>query len=131
MINRLIRKFLNRRQVTSRYPLSLKVKTTSATGDDLEVMSEDVSEHGIRLRFAEYGIADILGHRDELPMEITLEPEVAPVSVQAKLIWAFAPSGGGAVSGWEFLELKGRSLRRFRMFIDRSNGKNVPIDDSE
>ena len=131
MFNRLIRKLLNRRQTTSRYPLSLKVKTTSATGDDLEVMSEDVSEQGIRLRFEKYGIADILGHRDELPMEIFLEAEVAPVNVQARLIWAFAPSSGGAVSGWEFLELKGRSLRRFRTFIDRSEGKPVSNDDAE
>ena len=104
--------------------MSLRVKTTLATGDDLEVMSEDVSERGIRLRFQDYGIADILGHRDEIPMEIFLEEEVPPLNVQAKLMWAFAPSGGGAVSGWEFLELKGRSLRRFRTFIDRSDGKS-------
>ena len=107
------------------------MRTTSATGDDLEVMSEDVSERGIRLRFEDYGIADILGHRDELPMEIFLEAEVPPVKVQAKLMWAFAPSGGGAVSGWEFLELKGRSLRRFRSYIDRSDGKTGRDDDSE
>ena len=124
MFNRLIRKILNRRQASSRYPVSLRVKTTLATGDDLEVMSEDVSERGIRLRFQDYGIADILGHRDEIPMEIFLEEEVPPLNVQAKLMWAFAPSGGGAVSGWEFLELKGRSLRRFRTFIDRSDGKS-------
>lgn len=131
MFNRLIRKFLNRRHDASRHPLSLKVKTTSAVGDELEVMSEDVSERGIRLRFDDYGIADILGNRDELPMEIFLEAEVAPVNVQAKLIWAFAPSDGGAVSGWEFIELKGRSLRRFRTFIDRSNGKSISADDNE
>ena len=94
-------------------------------------MPEDGSERGIRLRCDEYGIADILGNRDELPMEIFLEAEVAPVNVQAKLIWAFAPSGGGAVSGWEFLELKGRSLRRFRTFIDRSNGSTDSTDDNE
>jgi hypothetical protein len=129
LINRLIRKFLNRRQASSRIPLSLKVKTTSAAGDELEVMSEDVSERGIRLRFDEYGIADILGHRDELPMEIFVESEVAPVTVQGKLIWAFAPSGGGAVSGWEFMELKGRSLRRFRTLIDQSESKAATTGD--
>jgi hypothetical protein len=131
LFNRLIRKLLNRRQASSRYPVSLKVRTTSATGDDLEAMSEDVSERGIRLRFEDYGIADILGHREEITMEIFLEAEVPPVNVQAKLMWAFAPSGGGAVSGWEFLELKGRSLRRFRTFIDRSDGKNVVEDETE
>ena len=131
MINRLIRKILNRRQDKSRHTLNLKVKTTSAGGDDLEVVSEDVSERGIRIRFEDYGIADILGNRDELPMEIFLEAEVAPVSVQARLIWAFAPSDGGAVSGWEFLELKGRSLRRFRTYIDRSKGKHIPEDTAE
>lgn len=129
MINRLIRKVLNRRQDASRLELSLKVKTVSASGDELEVQSKDVSEKGIRLRFDEYSIADILGNRDELPMEIFLEKEVAPVSVQAKLIWAFAPSGGGAVSGWEFMELKGRSLRRFRNFVARTNGQPIPDDD--
>jgi len=131
LFNRLIRKLLNRRQDASRYQLNLKVKTTSAVGDDLEVVSEDVSERGIRIRFQEYGLADILGNRDELPMEIFLETEVAPVSVQARLIWAFAPSEGGAVSGWEFLELKGRSLRRFRTFMDRSKGKHVPEETVE
>ena len=131
MFNRLIRKLLNRRQDASRYQLNLKVKTTSAVGDDLEVVSEDVSERGIRIRFQEYGLADILGNRDELPMEIFLETEVAPVSVQARLIWAFAPSEGGAVSGWEFLELKGRSLRRFRTFMDRSKGKHLPEETVE
>jgi hypothetical protein len=93
LINRLIRKLLNRRQDKSQYPLNLKVKTTSAAGDDLEVTSEDMSERGIRIRFQEYGIADILGNRDELPMDIFLEAEVPPVSVQAKLIWAFVPAG--------------------------------------
>jgi hypothetical protein len=131
LFNRLIRKLLNRRQDASRYQLNLKVKTTSAVGDDLEVVSEDVSERGIRIRFQEYGLADILGNQDELPMEIFLETEVAPVSVQARLIWAFAPSEGGAVSGWEFLELKGRSLRRFRTFMDRSKGKHVPEETVE
>lgn len=131
MINRLIRKILNRRQDKSRHALNLKVKTTSAGGEDLEVVSEDVSERGIRIRFQEYGIADILGNRDELPMEIFLEAEVAPVSVQARLIWAFAPAEGGAVSGWEFLELKGRSLRRFRTYIDRSKGKHDPEESAE
>ena len=131
MFNRLIRKLLNRRLDKSRYPLNLKVKTTSAAGDDLEVVSEDVSERGIRIRFQDYGLADILGNRDELPMEIFLEAEVAAVNVQARLIWAFAPSGGGAVSRWEFLELKGRSLRRFRTFMDRSKGKQVPEETTE
>jgi hypothetical protein len=131
LFNRLIRKLLNRRQDASRYQLNLKVKTTSAVGDDLEVVSEDVSERGIRIRFQEYGLADILGNQDELPMEIFLETEVAPVSVQARLIWAFAPSEGGAVSGWEFLELKGRSLRRFRTFMDRSKGKHLPEETVE
>ena len=107
------------------------MRTTSASGDDLEILSEDVSEQGIRLRFDDHGIADILGHRDELPMEIYLESAVAPVNVQAKLVWAFAPSGGGAVSGWEFLELKGRSLRRFRTFIDRSEGRPVAEEETE
>jgi len=131
LVNRLVRKVLNRRQTASRYPLTLKVKTTSAMGDDLEIISEDVSEQGIRLRFDAYGIADILGNRDELPMEIFLESEVAPVNVQARLMWAFAPTGGGAVSGWEFSELKGRSLRRFRTFIDRSQGKRVTPENVE
>ena len=131
MVNRLVRKVLNRRQTASRYPLTLKVKTTSAMGDDLEIISEDVSEQGIRLRFDAYGIADILGNRDELPMEIFLESEVAPVNVQARLMWAFAPTGGGAVGGWEFSVLKGRSLRRFRTFIDRSQGKRVTPENVE
>ncbi len=131
MFNRLIRKLLNRRLDKYRYPLNLKVKTTSAVGDDLEVVSEDVSERGIRIRFQDYDLDDILGNRDELPMEIFLETEVAPVSVQARLIWAFTPSDGGAVSGWEFLELKGRSLRRFRTFMDRSKGKQVQEEATE
>lgn len=131
LINRLIRKLLNRRQDKARYPLNLKVMTTSAVGDNLEVVSEDVSERGIRIRFQEYHLADILGNRDELPMEIFLEAEVAPVSVHARLMWAFAPPDGGAVSGWEFLELKGRSLRRFRTFMDRSKGKPIPEESAE
>ena len=131
MFNRLIRKLLNRRQDKSRYPLNLKVKTTSAAGDDFDVTSEDVSERGIRIRFQEHGIAEILGGRDELSMEIFLKAEVPPVSVQAKLIWVFVPSGEGAVSGWEFIELKGRSLRRSRTFVDRTGGRAVPEVEAE
>lgn len=131
MINRLVRKLLNRRQSSSRYPLALKVRTASAAGPAVEVLSEDVSEQGIRLRFDGHGIAEILGHQDELAMDIFLEEEVPPVSVHARLIWAFAPSGGGAVSGWEFVELKGRSLRRFRTFIARSQGQPVAEDEAE
>ncbi|HCK09900.1 MAG TPA: hypothetical protein DHW45_08490 [Candidatus Latescibacteria bacterium] len=107
MINRLVRKILNRRQTSSRYPVNLKVKTTIASGDDLEIVSEDLSERGVRLRFESHGLAYVLGNQDELPMEIFPEEKVPSVNVQARLIWAFTPVNGGAVSGWEFLDLKG------------------------
>ena len=129
MFNRFIRKLLNRRQEKSRYPLRLKVKTTIAAGEDLGFMSEDISEQGIRIRSQEHGITDILGSMDELSLEIFLEAEVPPVSVQAKPIWAFVPSG--TVSGWEFIELRGRSLRRFRTFVDRTGGRAVPEVEAE
>ena len=127
----MVRKILNRRETSSRYPVNLKVKTTSARGDDLEIVSEDVSERGVRLRFENLGLADVLGNQDELPMEIFLEEKVPPVNVLARLTWALTPANGGVVSGWKFLDLKGRSLRRFRTFIDRSRGKNITEDEFE
>ena len=131
MLFRLIRKFLNRRKSTRRFPLALRVVTTDPGGDSLEVMSEDISERGIRLRFVDKGIGDFLGHRDQIPMEIHLEDEVPPLKLHATLVWAYLPAGGGIVSGWEYLDLKGRSLRRFRNFVDREfelNGEDVDDD---
>ena len=95
----MVRKILNRRETSSRYPVNLKVKTTSARGDDLEIVSEDVSERGVRLRFENLGLADVLGNQDELPMEIFLEEKVPPVNVLARLIWALTPANGGVVGG--------------------------------
>lgn len=85
----------------------------------LEVQLEDISEKGIRLKFDTLTIADLLGQREEIPVEVFLD---TPVKVQAKLVWALNGNDGRCVSGWEFLDLRGRSLRRFRTFIDRTNG---------
>lgn len=88
------------------------------------MMSEDISETGIRLHFQQWTIADFLGQREEIPLEVFMEPEVPPVKLQARLVWAFKAGQGGSVSGWQFLEFKGRSLRRFRNFIGRKEEEN-------
>ena len=88
------------------------------------MMSEDISETGIRLHFQQWTIADFLGQREEIPLEVFMEPEVPPVKLQARLVWAFNAGQGGSVSGWQFLEFKGRSLRRFRNFIGRKEEEN-------
>lgn len=122
MLSRFFRKLVNRRKEADRYPLILRAQTTDASGQMLEVQSEDISEKGIRLKFDTLTIADLLGQLEEISVEVFFEEEVTPVKVQAKLVWALTANDGRCVSGWEFLDLRRRSLRRFRMFIDRTNG---------
>ena len=125
MLSRIYRKLANRRKESDRVPLSLRVQTMNTDGQAVEMMSEDISETGIRLHFQEWTIADFLGQREEIPLEVFMEPEVPPVKLQARLVWAFNAGPGGSVSGWQFLEFKGRSLRRFRNFIGRKEGGDV------
>ena len=101
-------------------------ETRSAAGEDLKAKSDDVSEREIPIRFQVNGVANILGSREKLSMEVFLGSEIPPVRVQAKQIWAFVPSEKGAVSGWEYTELKGRFLRRFRTFVDRTDRRAIP-----
>ena len=125
MLSRIYRKLVNRRKESERVPLALRVQTTDSDGQAIEMISEDISETGIRLHFKEWTIADLLGQREEIPLEVFMEAEVPPVKLQARLVWAFNAGQGGSVCGWQFLEFKGRSLRRFRNFIGRTEGGDL------
>ncbi len=127
VLSRIYRKLANRRKESDRVPLALKVQTTDSGGEAVEMMSEDISETGIRLHFQQWTIADFLG-QEEIPLEVFMEPEVPPVKLQARLVWAFNAGNGGSVSGWQFLEFKGRSLRRFRNFIGRKEGGDIDVE---
>jgi hypothetical protein len=123
---RMFRRLANRRDALPRYALGLTVRTEDGSGGIVEVRSEDVSERGIRLLFPDRDLSDVVGGREGLALQIYLEEEGPPLVVDARLVWAIAPPGGGTLTGWQFVEFKGRALRRFRSFID---GAPAPDDE--
>ena len=119
MLGKLLEKFWNRRKDRRRISLRLEVRTTDPEGEPYDVMSEDVSDRGVRLRFEETGLSRVVGHRDEVPLEICLQDKMPPVKAQAQLVWAYNTTSGGSVSGWRFVHFKGNARRRLRNYLDQ------------
>ena len=122
MFEKNIRKVWNRRTTAKRVVLHITVKTQDPDGNWHEVISEDVSESGVRLRFAKVGLAMVLGHREEVPLELLLENEETPIKAQAQLVWAYNTAQGGSISGWRFENFDGNSQRRLQTFVAENLG---------
>ena len=117
MLGKLIRRWWNRRKINDRIPFQVVVKATDPEGVGHEVVSEDISSTGVRLRFEKVGLARILGHREEIPLEICLS-DTHTFSTQGQLVWSYNASQGGSISGWRFVDLGGTSRRLLAEFIE-------------
>ena len=117
-----LRKILNRRQGNRRIPLQVPVFTTDPDGKEHEVVSEDVSDSGVRLRFQKIGLTNVLGHREEVPLKIRLSQNEDPVITHAQLVWAYNTVQGGSVSGWRFVTFDGNSEQRLGDFLSQYEG---------
>ena len=118
MFGKIFEKFWNRRKEIRRIILKLEVNITDLEGEPYKLISEDVSDWGIRLHFEETRISRIVGHREEVPLEIYLQDGISPVEVQANLLWVYDDIGGGSVSGWRFVHFKGNSHRQLMNYLD-------------
>lgn len=117
MLGKIFRKLWNRRSDNQRISLEVVVNTTDPDGHEHQLISEDVSGSGVRLHFEKVGLAHILGHREEIPLEILLTGQDSIVT-QAQLVWAYNTAQGGSVSGWRFVEFSRNSRRRLLDFLD-------------
>ena len=117
MFEKFLRKIWNRRSPSVRVPLRISVKTQDPDGNFHEVVSEDISDSGVRLRFEKVGLAMVLGHREEVPLELCLEDDDTPIHALAQLVWAYNTAQGGSISGWRFVNLEGGSERRLQNYL--------------
>lgn len=122
MFEKIIRKVWNRRTTAKRVVLHITVKTQDPDGNWHEVVSEDVSESGVRLRFEKVGLAKVLGHREEVPLELFISDEDTPLKAQAQLVWAYNTAQGGSISGWRFVNFDGNSERQLQNFVASNMG---------
>ena len=122
MFEKLIRKIWNRRATSNRVTLQITVKTQDPEGTFHEVMSEDISESGVRLRFEKVGLTKVLGHREEVPLQLFLEDEADPIDALAQLVWAYNTAQGGSISGWRFVTFEGGAERRLQSFLSAQAG---------
>ena len=120
MFGGLLRRLWNRRKDRRRLVTKLVVRGVDSEGEPFECVSEDVSDNRIRLRFDTQSPSQLLGHQEGVPLEIDIKEELPPVKVQAQLVWAYAASDGGTMSGWRFVRFKGSARRRLRHYLDRS-----------
>ncbi len=129
MLSKLMKKIWNRRKDKRRMILSLPVRAIDAEGNSHEVISDDLSDRGVRIRVNEDHLKSIVGHREEIPLEIVLKEDVPPLKAQAELMWAYNTPQGGSVSGWRFVHFKGNARRRLRSYLDEfetDGGLQVP-----
>ena len=119
MLKSLLWRFLNRRRDSRRVVLHLAVRTTDPEGQPCEVVTEDVSDRGVRLRFDERDLATFVGHRQNVPFELCLEEGLPPVRAEAQLVWTYTAANGGTVCGWQFVHFKGNARRRLRHYLDQ------------
>lgn len=117
MLARWLGKVWNRRQDNRRVSLHIPVVASDPKGNRHEGLSEDVSASGVRLRFEKVGLAQVMGHREDVPMEIRISQDADPIQAQAQLIWAYNTAKGGSVSGWRFVQFQGNCQTRLRAFL--------------
>ena len=105
------------RKDSKRIPIELVVRTVDTEGQTREGRSEDLSHKGIRLVFNGSSMAQLMGHREEVPLEICLENGSPSVSASAGLKWAYSTSEGSTVSGWQFVHVPVDGRRRLEAFL--------------
>ncbi len=118
MLRNLLRKIKNRRKEHTRVDLKLPVKTADLDGRAFELESENISDSGIRVRSAVPNLAEFVGHREQVPLDIHLGETGEVARIQARLVWAYHTSEGGTVSGWQFGQFEGDAER---MLLDCLN----------
>lgn len=116
MVGKVLSKLWNRRKSSDRVTCEVVVWATDPDGVGHEVVSEDISSTGVRLKFEKVGLARVLGHREEVPLEINL-PDDGSFSTQGQLVWAYNTSQGGSISGWRFVDMGGNSRKRLSEFL--------------
>ncbi|MDA0709074.1 MAG: PilZ domain-containing protein [bacterium] len=122
MFEKLIRKVWNRRSPSLRLPLNVSVKTQDPEGNMHEVVSEDISDSGVRLRFEKVGLTKVMGHREEVPLQLCLEEDEKPIETLGQLVWAYNTAHGGSISGWRFVNFDSSSARRLQKFLNAQEG---------
>jgi hypothetical protein len=83
------------------------------------MLSEDLSDRGVRLRSESSIIEGIVGAGSDVPLEVRLEEDLPPVKVKAKMMWSYVAAEGANVSGWQFINFHGNARRRLRHYLDR------------
>ena len=121
MFGRMVGRLWNRRKDQKRFPLQLGVRASSSEESQGDLVSEDVSGRGIRLRSNGGGtpLSHIVGKHGEAPLEISLEEDVPPIKVRAQIVWSYSNSSGATISGWQFMNFHGNARRRLRAFLER------------
>jgi c-di-GMP-binding flagellar brake protein YcgR len=118
MFKKFLRKLWNRRNTAIRVTLHIIVKTQDPDGEIHEVISEDISDSGVRLRFEKVGLSAVLGHREEVPLQLFLPDDDSPIETLAQLVWAYNTSQGGSISGWRFVNFDSGSEARLNNFLE-------------
>ena len=131
MIGNWLRRFRNRRKDTRRVTLNLAVCAIDSEGRPCRVVSEDVSDRGIRLHLKETNLASFIGQRELVFLEICLLDDAPPVKAQARLVWSYTTFAGGTVSGWQFVHFRGNARRRLRRYLDQHVSEADPAQEGK
>lgn len=132
MFGWLLSRFWNRRKDRNRQALQLEVQAGVEGGRVVALVSEDLSDRGIRLRSNGTPLSSLLGSGHDVPLEIHIEDDLPPVKVKARLAWSTMTRQGSSVSGWQFMNFHGNARRRLRHYLDRTaSGETEWEDDAE
>lgn len=107
------------RKDSKRIPVELVVRTVDTQGQTREGKSKDLSQKGIRLVLNGSGMAQFMGHREEVPLEICLSNGSPPVNANARLKWVYTSFEGDTVSGWQFVHVPVDGRRRLEDFLSQ------------
>ena len=124
MNRNLLRNLWNRRR-DRRVVRRLPVRMADVEENMWELLSENLSVGGIRLRSDEVNIARLVAHRERVPLEIQLQEETAPVCVRPELLWTYPTASGGMMSGWRFARYEGNARRTLRSYLDQHEPDTV------
>ena len=113
-----LRRIWSRRKASRRVEVRLAVRILGLNDQQFEVESEDIGDTGIRIRIEGAGLASVLEHREEVPLEITLKEDSQPISVDGRLIWAYRSSNGDTICGWQFVRYHDGAQESIASFLD-------------
>ena len=131
MIGNWLSRLRNRRKDKRRVTLNLVVRAIDSEGRPCRVVSEDVSDRGIRLHLTEMNLGSFVGQRELVFLEICLQDDAPPVKAQARLVWSYTTFAGGTVSGWQFAHFRGNARRRLRRYLDQCASEADAVQEGE